>query len=45
MKTKKRTFWRNMLCILIKDYRWRQNPKNIEQIIYQEQMLHQIGWV
>ena len=42
---KKRTFFRNMLAIMIRSYRWRMNPKNIEAIITLEQQLWKLGFV
>ena len=42
---KKRTFFRNMLAIMIRSYRWRMNIKNIEAIITLEQQLWKLGFV
>jgi hypothetical protein len=42
---KKRTFFRNMLAIMIRSYRWRMNPKNIEAIFTLEQQLWKLGFV
>jgi hypothetical protein len=42
---KKRTFFRNMLAIMIRSYRWRMNPNNIEAIITLEQQLWKFGFV
>lgn len=41
---KKYTFFRNLLAILIRSYRWRQNPKNIE-VAYTLEHLWKFGFL
>jgi hypothetical protein len=43
MKTRKRTLLKTFLLMLIRYDRWRMNPKNIDMVIYMEQMKHKIG--
>lgn len=47
MKIRKHTLIRNLVCVLIRNYRFRMNPKNIEQIVLMEQYRLMIGftWV
>jgi len=38
MKTRKRTWLKTFLLMLIRYDRWRMNPKNIDLVVYLEQM-------
>jgi len=44
MKTRKRTFFRNLLAMAIRNQCWMSNPKNLDKIIAMEQFRYQAGF-
>ncbi len=42
---KKQTFWRNLAAFLLKNERWKADPRNAELIIRATQLEHNIDWV